>query len=166
MDNLFSVIVLVAAGVLLFIFYYAGRNKYRSVQETRLRFSVMRKIYEDERTYCRHYLRFLLGKLKKGELSWVQVASRLHPHDKIEIVFNHLTGQIQLYSRHIRLSTVMIADLKNIGMTEYSYKDEINLLSMPVNAKIVTDAVYYYLEKIYGHKKAKNIKINISGGSE
>jgi hypothetical protein len=166
MDNLFSVIALVAAGVLLFIFYYAGRNKYRRFQETRLRFRIMRKIYEDERTYSRHYFRFLLGKLKKGELNWMQVASRLYPQDKIEIVFNHLTGQIQLQSRHMRLSTGMLADLKNIGITEYIYKDEINLLSMPVNAKIVTDAVYYCLEKIYGHKKAKNIKINISGGSE
>jgi len=164
MHNLFSVIVLVAAGVFLFIFYYAGRSKYRTFQETRLRFRVMRKLYEDERTYNRHYLRFLLSKLKKGELGWVQVASRLHPQDKIEIVFNHLTGQAQLHSRHIRLSPAMLADLKNIGITEYIYKDKINLLSMPVNAKIVTDAVYYCLEEVHGHKKAKNIKINISGG--
>jgi len=165
MDNLFSGIVLVAAGVLLFIVYYAGRNKYRSFQTARLRDRIMGKIYEDERTYIRHHLRFLISKLEKGDLGWVQVASRLHPQDKIEIVFNHLAGQIQLQNRNIRLPAVMVADLKNIGLTDYIHNDEINLLTMPVNAKIVTDAVYYCLEEIYGHKKAKNIKITISGGS-
>jgi len=160
MENLFSVIVLVAAGVLLFVSYYAGRNAYRRYQERQLRFKIMRKLYEDERTYIHHYLRMLLKKLKSGDLGWVQVASRLYPQDKIEIVFNHVAGHIQMQNRNIPLNKGEIEALKNMGLINYIHRDEINLLSMPANAKIVTDALYYCLEEICGHQKAKNIKIN------
>lgn len=164
MQNLFLVIVLIAAGVLLLSFYYTGRNIYRTNRETHLRVKILRKLYEDERNYIRNYLRPLLHKLKEGDLGWVQIASRIYPQDKIEILFNHAAGNIQMQNRCQPLNQKTLTVLQDLGLTAYSYQDEINFLSMPVNSKIVTDMLYYCLEEVYGQKKAKNIKIKMSGG--
>jgi hypothetical protein len=164
MNNFFLLITLIAISVLLLSCYYTGRRRLHQYRQDHLRAKMMRKLYEDERLFICNYLRTLLQELKKGELGWLQIASRIYPQDKIEIIFNHLNGNIQMQHRCPQLDKTTTSRLGQLGLTAYAYRGESTILSMPVNSKIVTDLVYFCLEEVYGQKRAKNIKITISGG--
>ena len=165
MEKYFSVIALIAFSVFLFSLYYALRQKFRQYKERRLRFEIMRKLYNDERTFICSYLRVLLEQLKRGDLRWIQLFSRLRPSEKIEIVFNHLAGEIEMQNRAKPLNENALSEMREQGLTKYTRRDEINCLEMPVNAKIVTDMLYYNLEELCHLRRAKNIGVKLSGGS-
>jgi len=164
MENLFSVILLTAASVILFSLYYGLKGIYRTYQKRHVREKIKSKIYEDEKAYIKNYLRILLNKLKSGELSWILISSRLYPQDKLEITLNPRDYNLLVKTRLRKLSDVEIKILKNLGAISSGYRDEINSLAMPINSKIVTDIVYYCLEIIARQGNTKNIKISTSGG--
>ena len=58
MENLFSVIFLTAASVILFSIYYGFRGIYRTYQKRQIREKIKNKIYEDEKTYVKNYLSY------------------------------------------------------------------------------------------------------------
>jgi hypothetical protein len=53
--------------------------------------------------------------------------------------------------------------LSDMGVGGYTTIDEINTISVPLNAKIITDVVYFIFEEIYNLTPAKNLKVLISG---
>ena len=67
MENLFKVFILIAASVLLFSIYYNSKRMHRAHQKRKI--EKKSKIYEDERTYVKNYLRILLDELKTEKLA-------------------------------------------------------------------------------------------------
>ena len=55
--------------------------------------------------------------------------------------------------------------MKEMGIIASKYSEEVNFLFMPINTKILTDIIYYCLEKTGMQGNARNIKIITSGGS-
>lgn len=165
MENLFTVIALIAASVFLFSLYYSAKRLHRIHQKRKTREKINQKIYEDERTYVKNYLRVLLDKLRTGELAWILIYSRLYPHDKLEITLNPSDRDLMVKARLREINAAEILALKKMGLKSFFYRDDVNSFTMPVNTKIVTDISYFCLEEIGEQDNAHNIKIITSGGS-
>jgi hypothetical protein len=165
MENLFTVIVLTAVSVLLFSFYYGFKGLYKTYQNQQSKKRIKQKTYENEKEFVRNHLRVLLGKLKTGELRWILVSSRLYPEDKLEITVNPQGRNLLVKTRHRELNEADIKMMKEMGIIASTYREEVNFLSMPINTKILTDIIYFCLEKIGRQENARNIKIITSGGS-
>jgi hypothetical protein len=97
-------------------------------------------------------------------MGWILISSRLYPQIKVEITINLGESNLNIKTRLRRLRQAELAILKELGIIYSEYKDEINIIIVPVNSKIVTDIIYFCLEKIGGQGKARNIKISTPGG--
>jgi hypothetical protein len=164
MKNFFTVILLVTVSVVVFIVYYTSKNLYARYRQKQLQSGIQKKRYEDEKKYIRFYLRALLNDLKTGKLQWILIFSRLNPETKIELIYNSINNMVQIQHRMRELTSMEIDDLKNLGLHSSDNKNDLFSLSVSLNSTIVTDVVYYLLEKIGEQQYAKNIKLVSSGG--
>jgi len=164
MKNLFSVIVIIAVSILIFIAYYAGKNLYLRYEQKRIKSKIQKKRYEDEKKYIHFYIRSLLKDLKTGTLRWILIFSRINPEVKIELIYNSVINMMQIQHRIRKLSTTEIANLKNLGLQSYEAKNDLNCFYVSHNSKIVTDVIYFILEEVGQQKRAQNIKVITSGG--
>ena len=164
MKNLFTVIVIVSVGILVFITYYASKNLYNRYRQKRINSEIQKKRYEDEKKYIRFYLRTLLNELEAGKLQWILIFSRLNPETKIELIYNSINNMVQLQHRIRKHNSMEIKKLQNLGLRSLDTKNDLYSLSVSRNSTIVTDIVYFLLEQVGDQKYAQNIKVVTSGG--
>ena len=164
MKNFFTVILLVAVSIGVFIIYYTTKNLYARYRQKQIQSGIKKKRYEDEKKYIRIYLRTLLNDLETGKLQWILIFSRLIPETKIELIYNPINNMVQIQHRMRELTSTEIDDLKNLGLHSSDKINDLFSLSASRNSTIVTDIVYYLLEKIGEQQSAKNIKLVTSGG--
>ena len=164
MKNFFTVIILIAVGILLFILYYTGKSFYHRYKEIRTREKIKKKHYEDEKYYTRNFLRVRLKELETGSIRWLQIYSRNYPEQKIEIIYDSIKGDIQIQNRWESIITEEINTIRELGITDHNTKGDLHCFYAPMNAKIVADVIYYIMEKIYSQKYAQNLKFVTSGG--
>ncbi len=166
MNNFFTVIVIIAVSIFIFVIYYTNKYLYYRYKQRILKSQIQKKRYEDEKKYIRYYLKSLLSDLKTGKLSWILISSRLYPEAKLELIFNSIDKTIQIQHRIRNVSSEELNMLKNLGLQSYDMKNDLFCFNVSLNSKIVTDIVYFVLEQVSGQTYAHNIKVVASGGSE
>jgi hypothetical protein len=164
MENFFTVILILTVCVLLFIFYYTGKTVYRSTKRKKTANIIRKKYYEDEKHYTRNFLRVQLRELESGSIRWLQIYSRNFPEQKIEILYDTIQEDIRIQNRWQVISEEKLNRLSELGITEHDRSGELHSFHTPVNAKIVTDVIYYTMEKIYNQKYTQTLKFVSSGG--
>jgi hypothetical protein len=164
MKNFFTVIVIIAVSIFIFITYYTGKNLYSRYRQKRINSDIQKKNYEDEKKYIRFHLRTLLNDLEAGKLHWILIFSRLNPEIKIELIYNSINNMIQLQHRIRNLNSSEFNKLKKLGLHSIDTKNELYSLSVSRNSTIVTDVVYFLLEQVGEQKYARNIRVVTSGG--
>lgn len=164
MKNFFTVIIIIAVSVVVFLAYYSGKNLYSRYRQERLESELNKKRYEDEKKYIRHYFRTLLSDLEAGKLYWIQVFSQMYPETKLEIIFNSIDKLIQIQHRIRDVNDKEIIKLKNLGLKSHFCKNGLYCFCVSLNSTIVTDVIYFFLEQVGEQKHARNIKIVTSGG--
>jgi hypothetical protein len=164
MDKFFNVIYLIAIFVLVFIVYYTVKNIIQKNRINKINENIKKKRYRDEKTYIRNYTRKLIKDLQMGNLQWIIISSRLIPEQKVEVTYNEIEKQLQCKIRVSELLDSDVSTLNKLGMTGHRNEDQLYLFNMPVNAKILTDILYYSLEKIYQQQQTQNLKLITSGG--
>ena len=165
MKNLFAVFVLIAVSVLFFISYYTGKNIFYKNRAKKINSKIRKKRHGDEKAYIRNYLRTQIKKLESGRVHWILIYSRLHPEQKVEIIFDSLEGALQAQVRSCKINSWEMEQIKKLGMSCYFLREDLSCFNMPVNSKIITDIIYYILEEIYNQKSAQNFKVVTSEGS-
>ncbi len=165
MKNLFTVFILIAVSVLLFISYYTGKNFFYKNRAKKIKNKIREKRHNDERTYIRNYLRIQIQNLESGKVCWVLIYSRLHPGQKVEIIFEPVERALQIQTRTRKINFWEMEKIKKLGMSRYFIREDLYCFTIPVNSKIVTDIIYYILEEIYNQKCAQNFKVVTSEGS-
>lgn len=166
MHDFFTVIILITGSVLVFVIYYLIKNIYLEKRSSLLKRNIQAKIYQDEKKYITNYLRSCVNLLESGKLQWIMIFSRLHPEHKIEIIFNYIENSLELHDRIENISEKNLQDLKDLGLTDHLKDNHLFRFRLPVNAKIVTDIIYFLFEKVHDQKSLKNLKIVTSGGVE
>ena len=166
MTNFFTVIVIIAVSIFIFIIYYTSKNLYYRYKQRILKSKIQKKRYEDEKKYIRYYLKSLLSDLESGKLRWILISSRLYPEVKLELIYNSIDKTIQIQHRIRNVSSEELNMLKNLGLQTYDIKNDLFCFNVLLNSKIVTDIVYFVLEQVSKQTYAHNIKVVTSGGSE
>lgn len=166
MNDFFSVIIIIAVSVSIFVTYYAGKNLYFRYKNKRIKSEIVKKQYDDEKRYIQFYIRTLLQELRSGQIQWIQIFSRLYPEAKIELIFNSIYKLIQLQHRLKSISDEDLSYLEDLGIKSWEMKNGLHCFYVSHNAKIVTDVVYFILEKVNQQKRIQNIKIVTSGGQD
>ncbi|MCK4559212.1 MAG: hypothetical protein KAV45_05460 [Calditrichia bacterium] len=166
MNNFFTVIVIIAVSILIFVIYYTSKNLYYRYRQRILKSEIQKKRYEDEKKYIRYYLKSLLSDLESGKLSWILISSRLYPEVKLELIYNSIDKNIQIQHRIRNVGSEELNMLKNLGLQTYDIKNDLFCFNVSINSKIVTDIVYFVLEQVSKQTYAHNIKVVTSGGSE
>ncbi len=166
MNNFFTVIVIIAVSIFIFVIYYTSKNLYYRYKQRILKSRIQKKRYEDEKKYIRYYLKSLLSDLESGKLRWILISSRLYPEVKLELIYNSIDKTIQKQHRIRNVSSEELNMLKNLGLQTYDIKNDLFCFNVLLNSKIVTDIVYFVLEQVSGQTYAHNIKVVASGGSE
>lgn len=164
MENFFTVIVIIAISVTVFIVYYTGKNVYLRYRQRRVQSEIEKKRYEDEKKYLRNYIRTLLKDLESGKLNWILVFSRLDPETKLELIYNSLNSMIQIQHRIRKVNNVELNNLKKLGLKSFDSQNGLYSISVTQNSTIVTDIIYFLLEQVGDQKHARNIKVVTSGG--
>jgi len=164
MENFFTVIVIIAISVTVFIVYYIGKNVYLRYRQRRVQSEIEKKRYEDEKKYLRNYIRTLLKDLESGKLNWILVFSRLDPETKLELIYNSLNSMIQIQHRIRKVNNVELNNLKKLGLKSFDSQNGLYSISVTQNSTIVTDIIYFLLEQVGDQKHARNIKVVTSGG--
>jgi hypothetical protein len=164
MENFFSVIEIIAASILFFVLYYVGKNLYHHYKQRIIKLEIQKKRHQDEKKYIHNYIRNLLNDLESGKLNWILISSRLYPEAKLELIYNSIKKSIQIRHRIRNVSTNELEMLKNMGLQTYEIKNDLFCFNVSLNSKIVTDIVYFVLEKISEQKISQNIKVVTSGG--
>jgi hypothetical protein len=164
MKNFFTVIVIIAVGIVIFIIYYTSKNLFLRYKERVIKSRIVKKRYEDEKKYTRQYIRKLLDDLKSGELSWILISSRLYPETKLELTYNSIDKFIQIQHRIRNVNNEELKLLKNLGLRTYNINNDLFCMNVSLNSKIVTDIVYFVMEHISEQGSAQNLKIVTSGG--
>jgi len=163
MRSFFTAIFFIGLSGLVLILYYGlkfiiNRRSVKNREE-----NIKKKLYEDEKTFFREYLKTLLPKLKKGEIQWLLIFSRLFPDNKIEITYNAAKKAIHVFNRGRQILPGEEEKIMNFGANSYMREDEAHLVRTPLNSKIISDIIYYLFEIIHGQEKAVNLKIKTSG---
>jgi hypothetical protein len=166
MNNFFTVIVIIAVSIFIFVIYYTSKNLYYRYKQRILKSKIQKKRYEDEKKYIRYYLKSLLSDLESGKLRWILISSRLYPEVKLELIYNSIDKTIQIQHRIRNVSSEELHMLKNLGLQTYDIKNDLFCVNVLLNSKIVTDVVYFVLEQVSKQTYAHNIKVVTSGGSE
>ncbi|MCK4754893.1 MAG: hypothetical protein KAS58_06645 [Calditrichia bacterium] len=166
MNNFFTVIVIIAVSIFIFVIYYTSKNLYYRYKQRILKSRIQKKRYEDEKKYIRYYLKSLLSDLESGKLRWILISSRLYPEVKLELIYNSIDKTIQIQHRIRNVSSEELNMLKNLGLQTYDIKNDLFCFNVLLNSKIVTDIVYFVLEQVSKQTYAHNIKVVTSGGSE
>jgi hypothetical protein len=164
MTNFFTVIVIIAVSVFIFISYYASKNLYSRYRQKQLASEVKKKKYEDEKKHIRIYIRSLLKDLETGKLYWILIFSGMNPQVKLELIYNSITNLIQIQHHIHSLSPAEINKLKKMGLHSFDFKYETYCFNVSQNSTIVTDVIYFLLEHAGKQKQAQNIKVVTSGG--
>jgi hypothetical protein len=164
MENFFTVVVIIAVSVTIFISYYTGKNVYLRYRHKRMQSEIEKKRYEDEKKYLRNYIRTLLKDLENGRLNWIIIFSRLNPETKLEVIYNSLNRMIQIQHRIRHINNVELNSLKKLGLKSFNSQDGLYSLSVTQNSTIVTDIIYFLFEQVGNQKHARNIKVVTSGG--
>jgi hypothetical protein len=164
MKNFFTVILIIAVSIFVFVTYYASKNLYLRYKQKQIKSEIQKKRYQDEKKYIQHYIRSLLNDLETGKLHWILIFSRLNPEAKLEVIYNSIDNMIQIQHRIRTINKVELSMLKNLGLQSYDIKNDLFCFRVSCNSKIVTDIVYFVLEKMGEQKYAQNIKVVSSGG--
>jgi hypothetical protein len=163
MRSFFLTIILIATAVTALILYYLVKHFLTSKSKNRKIVLIRRKLYEDDRILLQSRIRKLLVDLKSGQLHWLIISSNIEKEHKVELTYSSIKNEIEIKDRGRPRTKSEINILSEIGVGEYTTSDEINVISVPLNAKIITDVVYFIFEKIFNLHSAKNLKIRISG---
>lgn len=155
------ILTLLFAGLMV---YYIIKNLWSGQRKKQDGDLVFTKIYEDEKVYVRNQLKILLEELREGQIQWLLIFSRLFPEDQIQITYSTLDCEIKILQRGRLLTNEEQEYVRNLGITSYTTGHSGILLSMVPNSKIITDLVYFMLEKVLNQTRAHNIKIKVSGG--
>ena len=107
-----------------------------------------RKLYEDDRILFQGKIRKLLVDLRSGQLHWLIICSKIEKAHKVEVTYSSIKNEIEIKDRGRPRTKSEINILSEIGVGEYTVSDEINVISVPLNAKIITDVVYFIFEEI------------------
>jgi len=166
MKNFFTVIIILAVSIFIFILYYTSKNLYLWSKKRRIKSEIQKKRYEDEKKYIRYYIRTLLNDLESGKLGWILIFSRLYPEAKLELIYNSLENSIQIQHRIRNVSHDELNRLKSLGLQRYDVKNDLFCYNVSINSKIVTDIVYFVLEEVNEQTNAQNLKVVTSGGSK
>ncbi len=166
MYNFFTVIVIMAVSIFIFVIYYTSKYLYYRYKQRILKSEIQKKRYEDEKKYIRYYLKSLLSDLESGKLRWILISSRLYPEEKLELIYNSISKTIQIQHRIRNVSSEELNMLKNLGLQAYDIKNDLFCFNVSLNSKIVTDIVYFVLEQVSKQTYAHNIRVVTSGGSE
>jgi hypothetical protein len=155
------VLTLLFAGLMVYYIlksYSTGRKKKQEGEQ------VFTKIYEDEKIYVRNRLKKLLEEMREERILWLLIFSNLFPEDQIQITYSTLDGEIKILQHSRSLTDEEQERLRNLGNSSYTLHHGGTLLSTVPNSKIITDLVYFILEKVFNQVRAHNIKIKVSGG--
>lgn len=163
MRSFFLTIILVATAVTALILYYSMKQFLISKSKNRKVVLIHRKLYEDDRILLQSRIRKLLGDLKSGQLHWLIISSKIEKTNKVEVTYSSIKNEIEIKDRGRPRTKSEIDILSEIGVGGYTSSDEINVISVPLNAKIITDVVYFIFEEIYNLGSVKNLKILVSG---
>jgi hypothetical protein len=163
MRSFFLTIILISSAVTLIILYYTVKHILNLKNENRRKSLIDKKLYEDDRSYLQSKLRNLIKDLKSGQLHWFIISSKIEIESKLEITYSTIREEIQIKDRGRFRTNSELTRLSEIGISQYETSNEINIISVPLNAKIITDVVYFIFEDIFCLKSVKNLKILISG---
>jgi hypothetical protein len=163
MRSFFLTIILIATAVTALILYYSVKHFILSKNNNRKILLIRRKLYEDDRILLQSRIRKLLKDLKSGQLHWLIISSNLVKEYKVELTYSSIKNEIEIKDRGRPRTISEINVLSKIGAGKYVTTDEINVISVPLNAKIITDVVYFIFEVIFNLSSAKNLKILVSG---
>jgi hypothetical protein len=164
MENFFTVIVIIAISVTVFISYYTGKNLFFRYRQKKMQWEIEKKRYEDEKKYLRNYIRTLLKDLENGKLNWILVFSRLDPETKLELIYNSVNNMIQIQHRIRHVNDIELNSLKKLGLKSFDTRNGLYSISVTQNSTIVTDVIYFLLENVGDQKHTRNIKVVTSGG--
>jgi len=164
MKNFFAVVLLVTVSIIILIIYYTSKNFYLRYKERVVKLRSVKKSYEDEKKYIRQYIRKILGDLQTGERNWILISSRLYPETKIELTYNFIEQCLQIKHRIRAIDNEEMNVLKNLGLQTYNINNDLFCINVSLNSVIVTDIVYFLLERIGEQGNAQHIKIVTSGG--
>ena len=163
MQSFFLTIIIVFTAAVVLIVYYSLRQ-YADKKKQRRRISLIRKkLYEDDRIYFQSRLRALIPQLKDGQLQWLIISSKKMKQEKLEITYSSLSGEIELKDRARSRKSTEIGLLSQLGAVSCLVMNEINIISAPLNSKIISDIIYFIFEEIFNLKPAQNLKISTSG---
>lgn len=163
MRSFFLTIILIATAVTALILYYSVKHFLISKRKNRKIVLIHRKLYEDDRILLQGKMRKLLVDLKSGQLHWLIINSNIEKEYKVELTYSSIKNEIEIKDRGRPRTKSEINILSAMGVGRYAALDEINIISVPLNAKIITDVVYFIFEEIFNLSSAKNLKILVSG---
>jgi len=163
MNQFFNAVIILSILFLGLIVYYVAKNYVFKLRREHRGTLLFDKIYQDEKTYFRNRLKLLLLDLATGKIQWLLVYSRLFPEDRIQITYSSIEQAVQMVQYSRGLNVAEQEYLHYLGVNRYRREQGRIILLAASNSKIITDLVYFMLEKIYNQKKTHNLKINISG---
>lgn len=163
MRSLFLTIILISTAATVLILYYSVRQ-YVEKRKYRQKLSLIRKkLYEDDRIFLQSKMRRLIPDLKSGHLRWMIVSSKSVKERKLEITYSSINDDIEIKDRARHRNNSEIKILTSLGAESYHILNDINVTSMPLNSKIISDIIYFIFEDIFNNKPAHNLKILTSG---
>ena len=165
MHSLFTAIVIISSAVVGILIYYfikhiVEKNKYKyRIQQIR------KKMYEDDRILLMNRLRFLIPKIKSGEIRWIIISSKANRSIHLELIYSSIKMELELHDRGNKRTDHEVLKLKKLGASSFHSHADLQISYIPLNSKIVTDIIYFTLENIFKYKPAQNLKISTSGDS-
>jgi len=141
------------------------KNYFYKIRTNKIKNKIRKKRHDDEKAYIQNYLRTQIKKLESGKVHWILIYSRLHPEQKVEVIFDPVEKALQAQARSCEINGREMEKIKKLGLSCYFLREDLSCFTMPVNSKIITDLIYYLLEEIYNQKYAQNFKVVTSEGS-
>jgi hypothetical protein len=163
MRSFFLTLVFISMAVGTIILYYLVKYNYVRRKRIRLYKRIRKKMFDDERSYAQSRLRHQLNLLHSGEIMWILLTAGRNKDISVELTYSTVNDDIEIRFRNGGEYLNATGIIKKLGAYQCDYQQGLNIIRSPVNAKIVSDILYFVFEHIFNYKPVVNLHLKTSG---